>query len=154
MSDILDEILALENKRAELLATHEKRAIATLGDITSSIDSLENYEPSEELLAAVNLLNDALGLNQEPVTRSRVSNEEKDDLFQSIIDDFKKKRDGDNGEWQLPYTQLSESLKEYGHEPANLSVFFRAQLKGLKSTGKTRNKALVFNGTNADAQPQ
>jgi len=124
MSDILDEILALENKRAELLATHEKRAIATLGDITSSIDSLENYEPSEELLAAVNLL------------------------------DFKKKRDGDNGEWQLPYTQLSESLKEYGHEPANLSVFFRAQLKGLKSTGKTRNKALVFNGTNADAQPQ
>jgi|TARA_R110000824_G_scaffold157612_1_gene331098 hypothetical protein len=147
MSDLLDEILALENKRSELLAEQEAQAISSLSDITSSLDGVDNYTPSVELLTAVNALNDALGLNKEVSSRTRVSNEDKDIVFDDIIDAFKEENKDKSGPWTLPYTQLSDRLKAYGHQPANLSVFFRKQLDGLESTGQTRNKALVFNGT-------
>jgi hypothetical protein len=149
MSDLLDEILALENKRSELLAEQEDKAITSLRDINASIEALGSYTPSDELVAAVNALSDTLGLNNEPVSRTRVSNEEKDETFKSIIDEFKEENKGKDGPWTLPYTQLSDRLKAYGHQPANLSVFFRKQLEGLESTGQTRNKALVFNATDA-----
>lgn len=149
MSDLLDEILALENKRSELLAEQEDKAITSLRDINASIEALGSYTPSDELVAAVNALSDTLGLNNEPVSRTRVSNEEKDETFKSIIDEFKEENKGKDGRWTLPYTQLSDRLKAYGHQPANLSVFFRKQLEGLESTGQTRNKALVFNATDA-----
>jgi len=147
VSDIATQIEELKAKQEQLVSEETNIVIETLKDFTETVEVVDGYEVSEELEEVLNKLRDVLGLNQDDtvtVKRTRVKNEEKDDIFRRIVEDAKKEHSGEE-EWTLPYIEVGRRLAAYGHSPANMSVFFQSQLKGLPTTGKTSKKAIVFN---------
>lgn len=143
MTDVAATVLQLREQEKQILRTLDTQAVNLLQSLSESVEAVGNFEPSDELRELVAKLNTVFTPEEKPARNRRANAAEKKNLFEDILREAREAQEDRTKPWELPYADIRDRLASRGYTPASVSVFFKAELDGLTTAGKTKNKTLV-----------